>query len=42
MSMAVVAASGSRAPRCGCASSAKSGATLPNSAKTVGQASHVP
>ena len=42
MSTAVVAASGSRAPRCGCASSAKSGATLPKSANTAGHASHVP
>ena len=41
MSIAVVAASGSRAPRCGCARSAKSGATAPNSANTAGQASHV-
>ena len=41
MSMAVVAASGSRAPRCGCASRAKSGATAPNSANTAGQASQV-
>ena len=41
MSTAVVAASGSRTPRCGCASSANSGATLPNSANTAGHASQV-
>ena len=40
MSIAVVAASGSRAPRCGCARSAKSGATAPKSANTAGHASH--
>ena len=42
MSTAVVAASGSRAPWCGCASRANSGATLPKSAKTAGHASQVP
>jgi putative nucleotidyltransferase with HDIG domain len=39
MSIAVVAPRGSRAPRCGCASKPKSGATPPKSAKTAGHAS---
>ncbi len=40
MSTAVVAASRSRLPRCGCVRSAKSGVIVPNSAKTVCQPSH--
>ena len=38
ISTAVVAAMGSRAPRCGCASNAKSGAMAPKSANTAGHA----
>ena len=40
MSTAIVAVTFSRAPRCGCASSASSGATPPNSANTACHPSH--
>jgi hypothetical protein len=40
ISTAIVAVTFSRAPRCGCASSARSGATPPNSAKTACHPSH--